>query len=111
MPVVHGDPTLTQKNVDQIEMVQRQAACFVKKDYQRKLNVTKMLSELSWPTLESRRKFSRITMFYRSIYNDMAVNINHWSEQNFSMPVVHGDPTLRKTLIKLKWCKDRQLAL
>ena len=54
----------------QLEMVQRRAARFVKRDYQRTSSVTNILNQLDWDTLEHRRNISRATMFYK-ICNDM----------------------------------------
>ena len=63
----------TDKNVDSLEMVQRQAARFVCSDYRRTTSVTGLLENLGWDTLEHRRLLIQSTMFYK-IHNNL-VNI------------------------------------
>ena len=55
----------TQKNIQSIEIVQRRAARFVKKCTQRTPGtITSLLEELKWPSLEQRRKQTRLTNLY-----------------------------------------------
>ena len=58
-----------QKYINQLDMVQRRAARFVKNTlYRRSENptsVTAMVEELGWDSLQNRRLHSRLTMFYR----------------------------------------------
>ena len=57
----------TQKNIQSIEKVQRRAARFVKKCNQRTPGtITSLLEELKWPSLEQRRKQTRLTHCIRS---------------------------------------------
>ena len=56
-----------ETHINQLEMVQRRAARFVKKDYQRKSSVTTMLQALKWDTLQHRRNVARVTMLYKTI--------------------------------------------
>ena len=59
------DPS-TRKNIDSLERVQRQAARFCKSNYSRELGtVTKLLEELEWDTLQSRRKQQKLCMLYK----------------------------------------------
>ena len=51
----------------QVEMVQRRSARYVCNRYHNTSSVTNMLDELAWPTLESRRKSSRLCMMYRIV--------------------------------------------
>ena len=57
----------TQKEVDKLERIQRQAARFVTRDYHSKDPgcVTKMLRELNLPTLQQRRKNLRLTFLFK----------------------------------------------
>jgi len=59
----------TAKDVQQLERVQRRAACFVKKDYRHTTSVTGLLDELGWLPLFERRKHSRLTVFYKAFNN------------------------------------------
>ena len=60
------DPYLI-KDSDQIERVQRTAACWVTLDYGWSSSVTVMLNNLNWPTLSLRRKISKLQIFYKAI--------------------------------------------
>ena len=51
--------------INQLEMVQRRAARFVKNDYSRTSSVTNMLHDLRWDTLQDRRNNTRTTMLYK----------------------------------------------
>ena len=57
-----------QKN--QIEKIQRSAARFVTNDFSYHSSVTSMLTHLKWPSLEQRRNFLKLIMFYK-ILNDL----------------------------------------
>jgi hypothetical protein len=57
-------------------MVQRKAARFATSNYTREPGtVTTILQNLGWQTLENRRKMARLTLFYKSINGEAAVNI------------------------------------
>ena len=57
-----------QKQINDIEAVQRRAARFVKRCYNRTPGiVTTILNELGWPTLQQRRKEARLTIMYKTI--------------------------------------------
>ena len=57
-----------QKQIKDIESVQRLAARFVKKEYSATPGtVTKILNDLKWPTLEKRRKAARLTMMFKAV--------------------------------------------
>ena len=46
--------------------MQRQAACFCKREYSREEGtVTRILNELEWESLEDRREIKKVTMFYK----------------------------------------------
>jgi hypothetical protein len=69
------DPT-TQTSINSLELIQRSAARFVNNDYKTRTPgcVTKMLDDIGWDSLQSRRKDNRLAMLYR-IQNDL-VDIN-----------------------------------
>ena len=55
----------TQKDIICVESVQRRAARFVCNDYCRCFSVNTMLSNLGWHDLETRRKITDLTMFFK----------------------------------------------
>ena len=63
----------TNTNIKKLEMVQRRAVRFVKRDYDRTSSVTAMLDELGWDTLQERRQQAKATMFYRIVYGLVCV--------------------------------------
>ena len=65
----------TVKNINRVESVQRKAARFVTSDYGQKSSVTKMLSDLEWPSLQQRRNDLKLTLFYKAYYNLVDINI------------------------------------
>ena len=75
------DPN-TQKNIQSIEKIQRRAARFVKKCNQRTPGtVTSLLEELKWPSLEQRRKQTRLTNLYKIVNGTLAVVIPNYFRQ------------------------------
>ena len=68
------DP-ITQKNITELERVQRKAARFVMGDYKTTSSVRSMLEHLKWPTLEERRKRAKVTMLYRIIHQVVAIPV------------------------------------
>ena len=69
------DPHL-QKHCQEIEGIQRRAARFVKRCYTYEPGtVTNLLKELNWPTLEKRRKMSRLTNIYKIVNTQIAISI------------------------------------
>ena len=63
----------TDKEISQIEKIQRNAARFVKRDYSRHSSVTKMMSDLNWRPLQLRRRDSRLILLYKIINNLVAI--------------------------------------
>ncbi len=57
------------KNISSLEKVQRRAARFVCGDFSKRSSVTKMLSDLGWPTLADRRECNQLTYLYKIINN------------------------------------------
>ena len=58
---------VTQKNIRELEMVQRRAARFVTGDYRTTSSVTRMLEALQWTKLQQRRKRANVIMLYRIV--------------------------------------------
>ena len=57
-------------------MVQRRAARFATSIYSREPGtVTNILNTLGWPSLQSRRKTSRLTLLYKATHDKAAINI------------------------------------
>ena len=56
------------------EAVQRRAARWATRDYQRTSSVTQMLKDLNWRTLEQRRIDSRLILMYKITYNLVAIH-------------------------------------
>ena len=63
------------KDCDQIEKVQRTAACWVTSDYSWFSSVTAILSNLNWPNLALRHKISKLQIFYKAVHNLTALPI------------------------------------
>lgn len=68
------DPHLN-KDIKACEAVQRQAARFVTNTYRDRApgSMTRLLDELQWDTLESRRQDARLTLFYKGLRGSMAL--------------------------------------
>ena len=65
-----------QKQINDIEAVQRRAARFVKRCYDRTPGtVTTILNELEWPTLQQRRKEARLTMMYKTMNGQISMGL------------------------------------
>ena len=63
------DPHL-RKDIHHLEMVQRRAARYIKRDYSYESSVTQMLKDLDLSSLENRRKINKLTVLYK-IRNDL----------------------------------------
>ena len=66
----------TVSHINQLEKVQRQAACFVCNDYTRQSSVSEMISSLGWDTLQQRRDNARTIMLYKIHYNLVDITPN-----------------------------------
>ena len=62
-------------NIQQLEKVQRRAARWVLNDFNRFSSVTAMLQHLSWPSLQLRRKISRLQALFKIIHQDYSLSI------------------------------------
>ena len=71
----------TQTYINKIEMVQRRAVHWVNSNYSTYASVSSMLDSLGWRSLEDRRGDARLILFYKIVYNLVAVSlpqyINH----------------------------------
>ena len=71
-PVWHPD---TKRNTNKIEMVQRRCARYATGNLDRTSSVTSLLNNLSWPTLEERRRQYRLAVMYHILHNQVDI---HW---------------------------------
>jgi len=55
--------------IHDIEKIQRRAARWVISDYNLYSSVTEMLKLLEWPTLQTRRRISRISLFHKIVHH------------------------------------------
>ena len=58
-------------DVDKLEKIQHRAARWVISDYNRTSSMTEMLNQLSWPTLWTRRKISRLQLLHKILRQDI----------------------------------------
>ena len=66
----------TTSDIQRLEMIQRKAARFVTNNYKRtEGTVTDILSKLEWPSLQQRRKDSRLITMYKIHHQDIAITI------------------------------------
>ena len=70
------DPS-TKTNIDKLEMIQRRAARYVLNRYHNTSSVDDMLNQLKWPTLQDRRKTSRLSMLYKIVHSQVEVQSHH----------------------------------
>ena len=56
-----------QSDICAIEKIQRSVARYTMNNYSWRSSVTNMLTSLNWPSLESRRTFCKLVMFYKII--------------------------------------------
>ena len=63
----------TKRNVLQLEKVQRRAARWTTSNFDYRSSVTALLQELGWRTLEKRRADARLCLFYKIVYDLVAV--------------------------------------
>ncbi|XP_072033080.1 uncharacterized protein [Amphiura filiformis] len=62
-----------QNQIDSIEKIQRRAVRFITGNYQREASVTAMRLDIGLPTLEDRRKQSRLVTMYKILNHQVAV--------------------------------------
>ena len=69
------DPHLA-KDSDNLEAVQRRAACFVTQDYSRDTSVTQLLKDLHWLQLKDRRRDICLSLMYRIVTGKVVVPVD-----------------------------------
>ena len=75
------DPHI-QKQIKDIESIQKRAARFVKNEYSTTPGtVTNLLNVLKWPPLQKRRKVARLTMMFKVVSGQSAVQIPSYKTQ------------------------------
>ena len=74
------DPHL-RKDIHHLEMVQRRAARFIKRDYSYESSVTQMLKDLDLSSLENRRKMNKLTVLYKIRNNLLCIKENGYLER------------------------------
>ena len=62
----------SKENIDGIEKIQRRAARFTTRNFERTAWVAKMINDLGWPTLQQRRQYSNHVLFYRVVHHRVA---------------------------------------
>ena len=71
----------TKQNINKIEMTQRRAARWVKRNYSPYESVSYMLNELGWRSLENRRIVYRLIMLHKIIYGYVAKEVPSYFEK------------------------------
>ena len=61
--------------IQQLEKIRRYAARWIFNDYSRFSSASAMLNELSWPSLETRRKISRLQILHKILNHQLAIFI------------------------------------
>ena len=65
----------SQTNIDKLERIQNRAARWVNSNYSTYDSVTLMKQQLNWQTLQDRRDYNRLIMFYKLIHGYVAIPI------------------------------------
>ena len=66
----------TKSQISNLEKIQRRAARFVLNDHKKCSSVTNMLKSLKWPSLEQRRKATRLTNLYKIKKDKVKIHCN-----------------------------------
>ena len=77
------DP-LTVKNANNLEMVQRRAARFVKRDCRRTINASSLIEGLGWPALSSWRRSSRLCLLHKAHNRLSPISLAHLTQSSRS---------------------------
>ncbi len=88
----------TESSIAQIESIQRRAARWVKRDYNRTSSVTHMLSSLQWRRLDLRRIDQRLVMFYKITNSLIAIPIPDYISLN-PRPSRSSHPLAYRTIL------------
>ena len=68
------------KDIVQLEKINRRAARFVCNNYHHSESVTAMMEELGWEKLEERRYKSRLCLMYKIIHSQVCISLNEFTE-------------------------------
>ena len=87
----------SQNNIKTLERIQRQAARFCTNNYSRVQpgSVTKLLQELGWETLQTRRKAKRITTLYKTEHNIIDIPLDQYIKHNTRCSRKHNSQFLQ----------------
>ena len=86
----------SQNNIKTLERIQRQAARFCTNNYSREQwSVTKLLQELGWETLQTRRKSKRITTLYKMDHNIIDIPLDQYIKHNTRCSRKHNSQFLQ----------------
>ena len=72
------------KDIKQLDQVQRRGAQFMQRDYSYESTVTDMIPDLSWESLQLRRKNVRLTMFYKVVHIAVRLNAYDYLTKGYS---------------------------
>ena len=72
-PSTDWDPE-SVANINKLEAVQRQAACFTLNRYHNTFTVSAMIASLKWPSQRHQGKVSRLVMMKKILDNEVVVN-------------------------------------
>lgn len=67
------DPYL-KKDIEKVERIQRLSARFIFSDFRRLSSVSEMLNRCGLESLEARRKFARLSFFYKLYHNETGLS-------------------------------------
>lgn len=87
----------TQTNIHKVEMIQRRAIRWVKRDYFPLSSVTAMQEDLGWRSLEHRRLDFKLIMFYKIYHNLVAISLPPYIQTPFR-PTRHMHPLCLRQL-------------
>ena len=65
----------TKTDIQRVEQVQRKAARFACKTYDRKSSATQLVQSLGWQTLETRRHIAMVSLLHKTIYGTVNISI------------------------------------
>ena len=85
--------TYCKCQINQLEKIQCRAARFVLYDYSRESSVTTMLTTLNWPTLQSRRKVSRLSVFHKVLHHQIVVRLPNYLKTSTRHTTSNGHNT------------------
>ena len=83
-------------NIHHYTMLGQRAACFATKTYSGQegwvTQALKTLNHLNWSTLEHRRKVNRLTLMYKTLHHQAAINIPPYVKHKTVMKTRNSDP-------------------